>query len=202
MNIPAPTDPELNEIANYWMKLDLPDDGEFCRVQADRFDKTNPAQHVRIFLNGGGMAFDRFGVHFRFGGGKRQWWVAYAKSFQTAVRLADVFTLHFWYTRVRGKWQEPTPAAHRFNLSLKQVEEDLKNPDIHHWLERLEDVFVARGVIRSPGVPVPRPPANKRVSRSSQNDEILRSTAGIVVDIKQQLRTVTNDLAEIKKKLT
>lgn len=201
MNVPAPKDPELNEVANYWLKLELPDDGEFCRVQADRFDKTNPAQHVRNFFVRGNSSFDRFGVHFRFGGGKRQWWVAYTKSLQTAVRLADIFTLHFWYTRVRNS-QEPTPSTFRFNLSISQAEEDLKNPDIHHWLERLEDVFVARGVIRSPGVPVSRPPANKRVSRSSQNDEILRSTAGIVVDIKQQLRTVTNDLAEIKKKLT
>lgn len=187
-------DSELLTLANRWLDIKLEDDGNDlqCALESKFSFPSNPPHHVQFFYRRNKAFVERYSVYFRLRG-RRQWRIAYTRDCQTAARLADVFMLHFWPTRIRVQ-NEPEPHASRFNFSKEQALEDsnpINEPEVARWLTELNDLFIAREVFAVPAVSVARRP---QVSRSQQMVESMSAALSM-------LAKLTHKVAELEKKL-
>lgn len=196
----TPNDHTLNNLANTWYNNELPDDGdlhkEFEELRLQQHARTTrpvdtigkTTRHIRFFYRQGQtMDNDRYGVYFTLF--QRQVYVAYTKSGQTAARLADVFTRHFWWTRRRVRSPEPTDAD--MNFSVKQADYDMNYADVADWLAQLEPIMVERGYFPAKTDITMAPEPVKRTSRIKRMEGYVAEILEKVADCQARLKTLS-----------
>lgn len=192
----TPKDYALNSLANTWASNELPDDGdlteEFEELRGQQHGRTTrPAdtvgkttRHVRFFDQG---TASRYGVYFTLC--RRQVYVAYTKSGQTAARLADVFTRHFWWTRRRVRSPEPTDAD--MNFSVERADYDMNYAEVADWLARLEPIMVEREYFPSKTDIAMAPEPVKRESRLKRMERDMAELLVIAADCQARLKALS-----------